>query len=140
VAAKVWKTTLAVVTADYYLHLFDAAEDSDITVGMSPEEAYKKMLPEHEFPSSENPGLGPRTVKLLKDVIPTETINLMNSTAVAVDDHVEVIETVPGRIREKATRKFVLKVDDETAVWEDILKRRPADETASEGLKSMLSV
>ena len=140
VAAKVWKTTLAVVTADYYLHLFDAGEDSDITVGMSPEEAYEKMLPEHEFPTSENATLGPRTDRVLKDLIPTETINLMNCTAVAVGDHVEVTETVPGRIREKASRKVVLKVDDETAVWEDILKRRPTDETASDGLKVMLSV
>jgi len=140
VAAKVWKTTLAIMTADYYLHLFDVADDSDITVGMSPEEAYTKLLPDHEFPTSQSMNLGPRTDKVLKDLIPTETLNLLNSTVATVDDHVEVTETVPGRIREKATRKFFLKVDDETAVWEDVLSRRPGDETASDGVKAMLSV
>lgn len=75
-----------------------------------------------------------------KDVTPAETINLMNCTVSAVDDHVEVVETVPGRIRDKATRKIVLKVDDEATIWENVLQRRPQDEKASDGLKAMLSV
>jgi hypothetical protein len=64
----------------------------------------------------------------------------MNSAVTAVDDHVEIVETVAGRIRDKATRKIVLKANDEASVWENVLRRRPQDETASEGLKAMLSV
>ena len=129
------------MTADYYLHLFDIDEKSDITVGMSPEEAYVKLLPQHQCPTRESTDLGPRIDKVLKDLTPTETINLINSTVAAVDGHVEVTETVAGRILEKSNRKFFLKVEDgETEVWKSVLKRRPADETASDGVKAMLSV
>lgn len=66
VAGKVYKTALATVTADYYMHLFDIDDESNITLGMSPEEAYEKLLPKHEFPTSESSDLGPRTDKVLK--------------------------------------------------------------------------
>ena len=140
VANKVYKSALAIVTADYYLHLFDMNDDdqANITIGMSPEEAYDKLLPKHEFPTLEHGQ--PRTDKVLKDLTPAETINLMNCAVSAIDDHVEVVETVAGRIRDKATRKIVLKVNDEASVWENVLRRRPQDETASDGLKAMLSV
>lgn len=141
VAAKTYKPTLAIMTADYYLHFFDIDEKSDIAVGMSPEEAYVKLLPQHQCPTSESKDLLPRTDKVLKDLTPTETINLINSTVTAVDGHLEVTETIAGRIREKASRKFSLQVgNDETEMWESVLKRRPADETASDGVKAMLSV
>lgn len=140
VANKVYKSALAIVTADYYLHLFDMNDDdqANISIGMSPEEAYDRLLPKHEFPTLESSQ--PRTDKVLKDLTPAETVNLMNCAVSAMDDHVEVVETVAGRIRDKATRKIVLKVNDEASVWENVLRRRPQDESASDGLKAMLSV
>lgn len=141
VAAKVWKTTLAIVTADYYLHLFDIADELDISPGMSPEEAYQMLLPDHAFPESGHPNQGPRTDKILKHFTPTETINLMKCSVAAGHDYVEVTETVAGRIRDKATRKIHLKVEhDEADIWANVLSRRPVDETASEEMKAMLSV
>jgi hypothetical protein len=124
VTAKVWKASLAVVTADYYLHLFDVSSHHDIAVGSSPEEAYSKLLPPHEFPTTQEA----RTDKLLKDLIPTESINLLNCGVISKGDQVEVTETFSGRWSDKATRKFFFKAYEESEVWENVLKRRPTDE------------
>jgi hypothetical protein len=124
VGVKVWKTTLGVVTADYFLHLFDVSSHRDVAVGSSPEEAYSKLLPPHEFPTTQEA----RTDKLLKDLIPTESINLLNCSVISAGDQVEVTETFSGRWSDKATRKFFFKAYQESEVWENVLKRRPADE------------
>lgn len=124
VGLKVWKPALAVVTADYYLHFFDVSSHPDIAVGSSPEDAFEKLLPHHEFPTSQET----RTDKLLKDLNPTESINLLNCSVLSGGDQVEVTETFSGRWSDKATKKFFFKAYEESDVWEDVLKRRPADE------------
>ena len=124
VGLKVWKPALAVVTADYYLHLFDVSSHPDITVGSSPEDAFEKLLPHHEFPTSQES----RTDKLLKDLYPTESINLLNSSVLSAGDQVEVTETFSGRWSDKATKKFFFKAYEDSEVWEVVLKRRPANE------------
>lgn len=114
VGLRSWKCTLAVVTIDRVLHLFDISFVPGIAVGSSATEAFDKLLPDDDFP--EGVPLVPRKEKLLKYLSPITTVNLRNCCISSRGiESIEVTETYSyvGLFRDKATRRFFLRGESE---------------------------
>ena len=106
---KAWKTALAVVTADSFLHLFEVPSGR-VQAGDTPEVAFKTLLPEVVVPSAENLSYGKSNfAKGWSDSLaPTESFILANSTLqVREDNSLEVTETVETK---GATKMFAKTV------------------------------
>uniref|UniRef100_A0A7S1Y5K9 Uncharacterized protein n=1 Tax=Grammatophora oceanica TaxID=210454 RepID=A0A7S1Y5K9_9STRA len=75
-----WKTCLAIVTADSFLHLFELPASSGFTTGSAPEVAFNTLIPTSDPPDAANPDNLPMTyVKGWCDALtPTESMVLAN--------------------------------------------------------------
>jgi len=122
VGLRSWKTTLAVVTVDRFMHLFDVSFIPDITVGSSTTEAFDQLLPNDDF--HDGAPLAPREEKLLKHLNPVSSVDLRNCRISSVDKgSVEVTEVYAGLFREKVMRRFFLRGEPEDLdSWKRFLK------------------
>lgn len=107
-----WRTTLLVITADYFLHIFDCMLSMNIERGTLPELAFKELLPSYEIPTSKTHDPKPREDALLKHLTPLASLNLNNSSASndVIDPQVmDITEIVAGRFRAETTRRFTVR-------------------------------
>eukprot|EP00591_Stephanopyxis_turris_P007175 CAMPEP_0195531972 /NCGR_PEP_ID=MMETSP0794_2-20130614/36826_1 /TAXON_ID=515487 /ORGANISM="Stephanopyxis turris, Strain CCMP 815" /LENGTH=738 /DNA_ID=CAMNT_0040663977 /DNA_START=136 /DNA_END=2352 /DNA_ORIENTATION=- len=137
-----WKTTLAVVTADSFLHLFDMPSNLKVQSGSAPEVAFHALVLPVEIPTEETikvaNGAASSTAvyspkSWMDHLAPTASVVLSNSNIYFNDSGgnsaFEITETyftqgaskVFGRT---ATRKFYLRTvtKEETKDWISILK------------------
>jgi len=133
-----WKTTLAVVTADSFLHLFDMPTTVKFHSGSAPEVAFHALLPPVIVPTKETIAKhGYPKISVPKawcqNLTPTESIVLPNSTISFQDEKgnsaFEITETVfnSGTARKfftTSTKKMYLRTvtREETIDWIAALK------------------
>jgi hypothetical protein len=124
-----WKTTLAVVTADSFLHLFDLPSGR-VHSGSAPEVAFATLAPTVRVPSAETMRTGKyEFVKGWCDgLLPTESLALHNCKVTGKGTIFEIVETVDSRgaskmFRSTNTRKFVFRTvtEEETEDWMQVL-------------------
>jgi len=122
-----WKPTLAVVTSDQYLHMFDLSFLPEVSIGTPPEFVFEMLLPDYDLPTIEGESVISRVDSLLKNLTPEITIHLVkcSSTGIANDSRsLEIVEEIKGRIITNTTRRFVLRAQeyDEADQWLALLR------------------
>jgi len=126
-----WKATLAVVTADSFLHLFDLPSDKT-HAGSAPEVAFRELAPRVQVPTAETMRSGKtHFVRGWCDhLVPVESLALHNCNVASHGTTFEVAETVESRgaakmLGKTTTRKVTLKAvtEDETEDWMEALTR-----------------
>ena len=108
-----WKTTLAVVTGDNYLHMFDVSFIPQVAVGCPAEAVFDLLLPDFEISSVDSEVISRRGDSLLKKLTPTDTVDLAKCSSYVSDDSrtMDIVESgVKGIIGFDATRKFTLRL------------------------------
>jgi hypothetical protein len=98
-----WKTTLAVVTADSFLHLFEIPSSAKLSNGSAPEVAFHALVPPVEVPNADTANTHV-TGKALKDwfktLHPTMSLALPNCTIIFKDEEdtcvFEINEKIPS--------------------------------------------
>jgi len=129
-----WKTALAVVTADSFLHLFECPSSHKVRCGSAPEVAFHALMPPIEVPTQDTiKGNTQKTTKGWGDIAPSMSIVLPNSY-ISYADHNKnsVFEITEMYFTHGASKVFgktsVRKVQlrtftrDETIDWIAILK------------------
>ena len=122
-----WRSCLAIVTCDNYLHLFDLPGNLKIQAGSAPEVAFQQLIPAVEVPAIDFEAAGKgKMPEKWEDVtrewhnglVPTESIALPNCEVKFVpkvnDQAFEIIETTFNTGASKmfsktSSRKFTLK-------------------------------
>jgi hypothetical protein len=124
VGLRAWKTTLAVVTIDRYMHLFDVSFHPEITIDSSTSEAFDMLLPDEDFHNGMP--IIPREEKLLKHLAPICSIDLRNCNISSKGaETIEVTESCAGLFGRKVARRFVLRGEPEDlASWKHFLLKR----------------
>jgi len=96
-----WKTALAVVTKDSYLHLFDMPSSIKVTCGSPPEGAFYALVPPVTPPTEESIKSNTASSKIKKwnvNLIPADSLALPNCRISFKDDGknsaLEIVETV----------------------------------------------
>lgn len=128
---KGWKTSLAIVTADSFLHLFDLPPGT-VQPGSAPEVAFQYLIPNVFIPSTDNLSVGKTNFSKgwSASLSPTDSLILGNcKIQVKNDSAFEIIETMITKGAQKmfgktATRKMILRTlkKMETEEWLSILK------------------
>ena len=126
-----WKTTLAVVTADSFLHLFDLTSGKT-HAGSAPEVAFRELAPTVQVPTAETMRSG-KTFFVrgwCDNLTPTDSLFLHNCKVTSHGTTFEVEETVESRGASKmfgknTTRRITLRTvtEDETEDWMEALSR-----------------
>jgi hypothetical protein len=124
-----WKTTLAISTADGFLHLFDLSSDLPVQSGSAAEVAFHALCPSIEIPS-ETSVKGSKTYdfgkRMIESLTPSETIKLRNAQLTFNDlngnSTFEVIETSEksrSMFGKAATKRLTLRTISraETVSW-----------------------
>ncbi len=95
-----WKVTLAVVTSDSFLQLFELPSTSKLQSGSAPEVAFQSLIPPVVVPSMEGVKNGakfPSTKSWFDHLVPSESIALPNCVITFKDDNTnsafEIVET-----------------------------------------------
>jgi len=152
-----WKTTLAIVTADSFLHLFDVPSQKRIQPGAAPETAFHALVPPVEIPTEKTIKLGAKIPKNWKEHLhPAESIALPNSIIsfqnTEQNSAFEIVETVinqgAGKMWGKTwNKKFYLRTlsHQDTVDWIDCLKHPKqklgaSDDTTDEETPAIMSV
>lgn len=132
-----WKTTLAVVTADSFLHLFELPPAVRVQSGSAPEVAFHALVPPVEVPTQESVRHAKATKKAASEwyehLVPAESLVLPNCTLSYKDEPMntmfEIKETVFNVGASKVfgsttTRKLYLRTlsREETLKWIKALK------------------
>jgi hypothetical protein len=126
-----WKTTLAVVTADSFLHLFDLPSEK-ISSGTAPEVAFRELAPKVQVPTADMMRSGKtQFVRGWCDaLVPVDSLALYNCNVSSHGTTFEVAETVESRGASKMFGKTSLKkvtlravTEDETEDWMEALTR-----------------
>jgi hypothetical protein len=117
-----WKTTLAVVTGDNYLHMFDVSFIPEVVIGSPAEPVFELLLPDYDIPGLDAQVVQRRVDSLLKHLTPIDTVDISKcSTSITEDSRtIEIIESrVKGLIGFDASRKFTLRMisAQETEQW-----------------------
>jgi cell fate (sporulation/competence/biofilm development) regulator YlbF (YheA/YmcA/DUF963 family) len=121
-----WTTSLAVVTADSFLHLFDLPAGSPVHVGSAPEAAFHTLSPSVKVPSAETMRTGKYDFSKgwCDGLIPSESIALHNCKVAGYGTMFDIVETFDSRgaskmFRSTNTRKFVFRTtsEEETEDW-----------------------
>lgn len=123
-----WKTVLAIVTADSFLHLFDVPSKSDLQTGSAVEVAFHALVPPVEIPTVNNVKTGFAPKAWNQYLTPSDSMVLPNSRIVFDDDGkntaFEMHETVFNKGAKtmfgKTTSKrvfFRTRTHEETAEW-----------------------
>ena len=96
-----WKPTLAIVTSDCYLHLFDMPHYSNVTTAAEPEMAFQALVPPVRIPTEEDLRTGsyPFGTNWFDNLVPTHSIDL-RCTKISFNEHkgnstFEMTETLP---------------------------------------------
>lgn len=115
-----WKRVLVVVTADYFLHLFDLPASAK--TAQSPEEAFFDLVPNLDFPTSEGGIPRAKSRNHLKRVNPAESFFLPKCTLAPIPNHgenIKIVGNVVGRFGQSKTRKILLRTGsaNETSEW-----------------------
>jgi hypothetical protein len=126
-----WKTSLAIVTADSYFHLFDLPPGS-VQAGSAPEDAFQYLIPIVDIPSTDNLAVGKSNFSKgwSASLTPTDSLILGNcKIQVKNDSAFEITETMETKGAQKmfgktATRKMILRTltKTETEDWLSVLK------------------
>jgi hypothetical protein len=125
-----WTTTLAIVTADSFLHLFDLPVGSPVHVGSAPEAAFHTLSPTVNVPSADKMRTGKYDfVKGWCDgLIPAESLALHNCKVTSHGTTFDIVETYDSRgaskmFRSTTTRKLVFRAgtEEETEDWMEAL-------------------
>ena len=127
-----WKTTLAIVTADSFLHLFEIPSSAKVSNGSAPEVAFHALVPPVEVPNAETAKTNV-VGKIIKDwfkmLHPAASLALPNCTITFKDEadtcSFEITEKVPNTgatsmmMGKTTTRKVSLRTlsNDETKEW-----------------------
>ena len=125
-----WKTTLAVVTADQFLHLFDLPSDR-VHSGSAPEVAFQTLTPTVRVPTAETMRSG--KINFVRGwcdgLVPADSLALDNCKISSKGTTFELVETYDTKgaskmFGKKNTRKVVLRTvtEEETQDWMDALK------------------
>lgn len=117
-----WKTTLAVVTGDNYLHMFDVSFIPEVVIGSPAEPVFELLLPDYDIPGLDSQTVQRRVDSLLKHLTPIDTVDITKcSTSVTEDARtMEIVESrSKGLIGFDASRKFTLRTIsvEETEQW-----------------------
>lgn len=110
-----WKTSLAVVTKDSYLHLFDIPPSLKVTCGSAPEVAFYALVPPVTAPTEES--IKSQTSSKIKkwnvNLIPADSLALPNCRISFKDDGknsaFEIVETVLNTGASKVFGKMSLR-------------------------------
>lgn len=126
-----WKSTLAVVTVDSYLHLFDLPPGKT-HAGSAPEVAFRELAPTVKVPTAEKMRAG-KTFFVrgwCDHLVPTDSLALHNCNVSSHGAIFEVAETVESRGASKmfgktSMRKITLRAvtEEETEDWMEALTR-----------------
>jgi hypothetical protein len=129
-----WKTTLAISTADGFLHLFDLSSDLPVQSGSAAEVAFHALCPSIEIPSESSAKVS-KTVdfgkKMIESLTPTETIKLKNAQIIFNDmngnstfEITETSEKSRSVFGKTITKRFMLRTISraETVAWVAALK------------------
>jgi len=131
-----WKITLAVVTSDKYLHLFDLSNFPQAFLGGAPEPIFELLLPDYDLPSLESDYIQRREDDLLKNLIPVDSVHLSKCSTTVPDEDpraMDIVESgLSGLIR--STRKFTLRTTgrEETKQWVEFMQACQGDPTSPE--------
>lgn len=111
-----WKTSLAVVTKDSYLHLFDIPQSLKVTCGSAPEVAFYALVPPVTAPTEESLKNNQTSTKIKKwnvNLIPADSLALPNCRISFKDDGknsaFEIVETILNTGASKMFGKISLK-------------------------------
>jgi len=123
-----WKVTLAIVTSDQFLHLFDISMLESVKMGDDAEGVFRQLLPEYDMPTLESEEeVIARSHSLLKYLIPTDSVYLMKCSGV-VDSgdprQFEVMEAVAGLLTANSSRRLVLRCTgrEEAQQWLSLMR------------------
>jgi hypothetical protein len=104
-----YKTTLAVITTDLYLHLFDVSQYPHVLTVTPPEPVFELLLPDYNIPSLASDTLERRTDALLKNLQPLVSVHLCKCIVSLVgEDELEIVESTRGTIR--TSRRHYLRI------------------------------
>lgn len=126
-----WKTTLAVVTADSFLHLFDLPP-GQMTPGSAPEVAFRELAPRVQVPTAETMRSGKTHFVRgwCDNLVPTDSLALHNCNVTSHGTIFDVQETIESRGASKmfgktTMRKVTLRAvtEEETEDWMEALTR-----------------
>ena len=122
-----WQTTLAVITADSFLHLFDL-ESKSIIPGSSPEIAFKTLVPAVYVPTSESLSAGKANFSRGwgETLTPDESLVLANCSLQRKNEtSFELMETITpkGMFGKVIVKKILINTStkDEADDWIDVL-------------------
>ena len=111
-----WKTSLAVVTKDSYLHLFDIPSSLKVTCGSAPEVAFYALVPPVTAPTEESMKNNQASSKIKKwnvNLIPADSLALPNCRISFKDDGknsaFEIVETILNTGASKVFGKISLR-------------------------------
>ena len=129
-----WKTTLAISTADGFLHLFDLSSDLPVQSGSAAEVAFHALCPSIEIPS-ESSIKGSKSYdfgkKMVECLTPSDTIKLRNCQITFNDmngnstfEVTETNEKTRSVFGKPMTKRFTLRTISraETVSWVAALK------------------
>jgi hypothetical protein len=131
-AKQGWKTSLAIMTADSFLHIFDVPSQI-VQPGAAPEVAFHALIPNVIFPSADNirSGLSNFSKGWSDMLTPSESVVLGNCTILLLKDGIsfELHETIATTgaskmFGKRVMRKILLKTStkEETEDWIAILR------------------
>jgi hypothetical protein len=108
-----WKTALAIVTADSFLHLFDLPS-SNIKPGTAPEVAFQSLVPQIQVPATG----GVKSTKILSGfadhpLTPSDSLALANCS---ITTSIQDIKWCSFEVTEKVYNKGASKVFSKTAM------------------------
>ena len=110
-----WRVTLAVVTADNFLQLFELPASSKMQQGSAPEVAFQNLIPPVLVPTLEIMRAGgvkyPSTKHWFDHLIPSESIALPNSMVTFKDEKVPIFEISETVLTSGASKMFTKTVN-----------------------------
>lgn len=105
-----WKVTLAVVTSDKFLQLFELPSNSKLQPGSAPEVAFQNLIPPVIVPTLEIARAGGMKSSASKhwfdNLVPSESIALTNSMVAFKDDKAPVFEIAETVLTSGASKMF----------------------------------
>ena len=105
-----WKVSLAVITSDSYLHLFELPSTCKLSLGSAPEVAFQNLIPPVVVPSMEGVKAGvkfPSSKYWFDNLVPSESLALPNCVVSMKDDkHPNVFEVVETILTSGASKMF----------------------------------
>lgn len=109
-----WKVTLAVVTSDSFLQLFELPPNCKLQPGSAPEVAFQNLIPPVVVPTMESIKGGikiPSTKHWFDHLVPSESIALPNCVVSFKDEKSSAFEIVETQLTSGASKMFTKTVN-----------------------------